>query len=443
MDEKYDKSRRDFLKNMGLAWAGLIGAWIAGKLLWNFLGDDKKWDEKNEENKEIKVNSIKDKPIHLWYKQIVKDRDVDFIDSTWSKFSTLSRVSRCLRRKPVTDAVEDRYNIPRGLLMAMMAQEWMGDPTMPNLPWRDKRRNIYHKYWDGWLWLIHIQAINAHNFWLNTLPRYTEKMVDDKHAEHINDTLNRCDRNLSKLIEHDDRFHPVMAVDCAARFLVNCKDRVGWWTDQRIHALTLYSWREYWWYGLNVIKYRSIINNITWDGFPNNFSKNIYEDIKTYKEQNWKIKDSLGKLRFSIDGESVWYEEYLAYFEESVQNFELEKYVAIGKYSLNKTPKEDAKKENIKKEESEEKWEKIKNTMITSEFVDTKQHNSEWFILYRYKIKSWDTPLKISDKFDERDRKNWNKYKNTWNLNIVKRNGKKITHVKEWDIVYIKVKTEK
>jgi hypothetical protein len=35
----------------------------------------------------------------------------------------LSRVSRCLRRKPVTDAVEDRYNIPRGILMAMMAQE--------------------------------------------------------------------------------------------------------------------------------------------------------------------------------------------------------------------------------------------------------------------------------------------------------------------------------
>jgi hypothetical protein len=48
-------------------------------------------------------------------------------------------------------------------------------------------------------------------------------MIDDKHAKCINDTLNTCNKNLSKLIEYDDRFHPVMAVDCAARFLLNCK----------------------------------------------------------------------------------------------------------------------------------------------------------------------------------------------------------------------------
>lgn len=45
---------------------------------------------------------------------------LNFPTNKWGDFA---RVARCLRWKPVTDAVEDRYHIPRGLLMAMMAQE--------------------------------------------------------------------------------------------------------------------------------------------------------------------------------------------------------------------------------------------------------------------------------------------------------------------------------
>ncbi len=431
---EHDPSRRKFLKNLIVWWIWAVVVWSVWTLLWNLSDDDEK--EGGENNKETKVNSLKDKPIHLWYKRIVKDKDVDFIDSTWSKFSMLSRVSRCLRRKPVTDAVEDRYNIPRGILMAMMAQEWMWDPTMPNLPWYDKKRKIHHTYWDGGLWLIHIQAVNAHDFWLTTLPRYTNQMIDDKHAKCINDTLNTCNKNLSKLIEYDDRFHPVMAVDCAARFLLNCKKNAGSGTDDWIRAFSRYSWRWYASYWYHVIKYRSIINDITWEGFPNNFSKNIYTDIKNCQKDNQSIKKKLNTIKFSIDWEMVWYEEYLAYFEESVQNFELEKYVALGKYTPNSTHKEDEKK----KEQNKDKWEEINNTMIQSEFVDTKQHNSEWFILYRYKVKAWDSPLDISNAFDERDKQHWNLYKNTWNLNIVKRNWRPTGHIKEWDIVYIKVK---
>lgn len=40
---------------------------------------------------------------------------------------------RCLRRKKLTDAAEEKYGIPSNLLLAMMAQEGMGDPTLPNI----------------------------------------------------------------------------------------------------------------------------------------------------------------------------------------------------------------------------------------------------------------------------------------------------------------------
>ncbi len=417
-------SRRDFLKKLWLVswWAIILGSW--SKLLYDILTDDST-PNKQKESIQVNINSLRDKPIHLWYQAIVKDKDIAFLNNTWSKFSMLSRVSRCLRWKPLTDVVEDRYWIPRWLLMAMMAQEWMWDPTMPNLSW------------DGGLGLIHIQAINAHDFGLKTLPRFTKQMRDTKHGNLIKKKLKDNKYDLSKLVEYDDRFHPVMAVDVAARFLMDCKRRAWNWTDARIHALRYYSWRWYswkWWYGYNIIEYRSIINDITWDWFPKNFSKNIYKDIQNCKKQNSSIKQRLNNLEFVIDWEKTWYDWYLAYFEESMQNFELQRYMQIGTYTENIADK--GKRVPVPKDR-----ETIpENTLIKSEFVDTKQHNSQWFRLFRYQVKKWDTPLIISDRFDERDKSNWDKYANTGNLNIVQFNWDIARHIKEWNIVYIKVR---
>jgi hypothetical protein len=435
----YDPSRRDFLKKLGILWLWTLAVWGAWKLLYDTLHGDN--NEEENESKETEITSLHQKPIDLWYHQRVQDKDLAFINFPQDKFSMLGRISRCLRWKPVTDAVEDRYHIPRGLLMAMMAQEGMGDPTMPNLP----RKN--HKYGDGWLGLIHIQAINAHNFWLTTMKRSTNAMCDDSHAKLVVETIRENKWNIAKLVQYDDRFHPIMAVDCAARFLMDCKKRKWSGTDDRIHALGVwgYSWRKYtkiikdknWknkdiWYWLQVVAYRAVINDITWDWFPNNFSKNIYTDIHNAKINNASVKKNINDLKFLINNQEAWYEEYLAYFEESLQNFELEKYLAIGTYDTSP----------IKKDIKEDEWddETIKNTMITSEFVHTKQHNSEWFFLYRYKVKKWDNSSDISDKFDERDKQHWDRYKNTWNLNVVGRNWKKLHHMKAWDVVYIKVR---
>lgn len=443
-------NRREFLKKSALASWSVLLAWFFGKKIYDSFMEETDFKENAIE---LPVRSLKDKPIDLWYYQYVEDKKILLKNMPKSKFNIISRVSKCLRRKPITDAVEDRYGIPRWLLMAMMAQEWMWDPTMPNLPTKG------YKYGDGWLGLIHIQAANAHDFGLKTLPRSTNKMADRIHWKAIIETIDNCNYDMSKLVEYDDRFHPVLAVDCAARFLMNCRNSVWNGTDDRIRAFAKYSWREYskiikkknWekiqtWYGFPVIEYRSTINNIIWDWFPNNFSKNIYKDIENCKKNNLNIKDRLNDLKFEIDGEESWYDEYLAYFEETIRNFELDKYVDIWSYqdSLDKTrDKEKWNKIQKGKEKGKGKEKARKtptNSFIKSEFVDTKRHNSQWYRLFRYKVLQWDSPLWISDKFDSWDKQRGDKYANTWDLNVVRYDGKTANNLKPGEIIYVKVK---
>lgn len=429
------QSRKDFIKSL-LYWS--IWVAISGSLISTLTGcEDQKEQKSLDDNFAPSNLPLQSKPIHLWYKKIVEDKDIDMINFPWNKRSMEARIARCLRWKPVTDAVEDRYHIPRWLLMAMMAQEWLWDPTMPNLPWWK------HPYWDWWLGLIHIQAVNAHNFWLKTLPRYTNAMCDDKHAALVVAAIKNSSWDLPTLLEKDDRFHPVMAVDVAGRFFMDWKKKVWKWTDSRIHALKRYSWRPYWWkrwYWQHIIKYWWAINYITWDGFPKNLSKGIQTDINRATKAWGKIKSNLQTLQFMIDWEKATYNEYLAYFEESMQNFELEKYVALGD-SIPTSQKEDISKlpettqQDIKRPQTTRK-----NNLITQEFVNTRQHNSEGYSLYRYKVKQWDNALRISDAFDMRDNKRGNKFKNTGNLNIVNFKWEPVKKFIPWQVVYIKAK---
>jgi len=102
---------------------------------------------KKNSDSQKKSLDIRKKPIELWYKEINKEKTLWIILP--DKYSAQWRILRCMRWEAATNAVEHKYGIPSWLLIAMMAQEWMWDPTMPNLSW------------DGGLWLIHIQAINA------------------------------------------------------------------------------------------------------------------------------------------------------------------------------------------------------------------------------------------------------------------------------------------
>jgi hypothetical protein len=92
-------------------------------------------------------------------------------------------------------------------------------------------------------------------------------MRDLRHGNEIKHVLQKHNNNLKELIRYDDRFHPVMAVDVAARFLMEHFSRVKR-TNPRMSqkdlwdlALKRYSGRPHYQYGAKVIAYRNKIND--------------------------------------------------------------------------------------------------------------------------------------------------------------------------------------
>lgn len=67
-----------------------------------------------------------------------------------------SKLIRVLRYKNITDAVEDRYNLPSGVLLAMIMEESTGVDLLPNA------RN------DGGFGLSHMQGATASEYGLHT-----------------------------------------------------------------------------------------------------------------------------------------------------------------------------------------------------------------------------------------------------------------------------------
>lgn len=245
--------------------------------------------------------NLRIKPIHLWYTEKHRERSIEKWDLP-DKESLKWRIIRSYRWKSITDSVEDKYRIPRWLVLAMMAQEWYGDPSLPNL------NN------DGWLWLIHIQAVNAHDFWLKTLPRYTRRMRDSQHANEITYVKTKEKNVLHKMIKYDDRFHPILAVDVAARFLVEHYRRVKkhnpkmnedelWNLALRWYSGRRHTWK--WWYGWKVRDFQKNINDPS-------FIRQIQEEFPKYN--------------VVIEGKKVGFDDYIKYFSRMAENYELQKY---------------------------------------------------------------------------------------------------------------------
>lgn len=267
-------------------------------------------------------------PISLWYKEIYKERVVSI--NLPDEYSVQWRILRCLRWKAATDAAEHKYGIPHWLLLAMMAQEWMWDPTQPN--------DSGHGRSDGGLGLIHIQAQNAAEFGLHTLPRSTTNMQDFAHGEKIKQALKDNKYDITKLIKTDDRFHPIMSIDCAARFLKDNYNKTSDGPDRWINALRKYSWRamnDYLW---PVVKYRKIVSTYTGVKLPV-FSDNTNKELKKmdtakFVELSGKnvpldiIQQSIKKLSITIDGVPCTYAQYLLYHEWQLVNYWLKEYIA-------------------------------------------------------------------------------------------------------------------
>ena len=116
-------------------------------------------------------------------------------------------ILRSLRFKNITDAVEKKYKLPENLLLAMIIHESGGVDLLPN------------SSDDGGIGLIHMQPMLAKQFGLETY-KNCKKLVSKKHGKELRKLIIKNKYDRKKLIDYDDRFHPILNIDAAARMLV-------------------------------------------------------------------------------------------------------------------------------------------------------------------------------------------------------------------------------
>jgi hypothetical protein len=115
-------------------------------------------------------------------------------------------ILRSMRFKNITDKVEKKYKLPENLLMAMIMHESGGVDLLPN------------SSDDGGVGLIHMQPLLAKKFGLKTY-KDCDKLVCKECGAEIRQLIKDNNFDRKKLIMHDDRFHPIINIDAAARML--------------------------------------------------------------------------------------------------------------------------------------------------------------------------------------------------------------------------------
>ncbi len=116
-------------------------------------------------------------------------------------------ILRSLRFKNITDKVEKKYKLPENLLLAMIMHESGGVDLLPN------------SSDDGGIGLIHMQPSLAKRFGLSTYEN-CDKLVCKLHGSEMRKLIKQIGSDRKKLILIDDRFHPILNIDAAARMLV-------------------------------------------------------------------------------------------------------------------------------------------------------------------------------------------------------------------------------
>lgn len=125
--------------------------------------------------------------------------------------SIKAMAAHAMRFKPITDAVERRYALPRGLMTALAMQESTGLDLLPN------------SRGDGGFGLIHMQNATAHEFGLH-VSGDTSKVVDRENGAELAFIMKReggTSEGRGILNAHDERLDLLANVDAAGRMLAS------------------------------------------------------------------------------------------------------------------------------------------------------------------------------------------------------------------------------
>ena len=209
---------------------------------------------------------------------------------------TLGIFMRALRFENITTAVEEKYGLPKYTLLAMLMQECNGINYLPN------GRN------DGGIGLIHMQPLLAHQFGLKTFNGCTD-LVSFNHGNDLRFLITTNTTSPEKLIDYDDRFHPILNIDAAGRMMkyyseLKCIGKDAWDSAHKRYA-GKYNYKRY---TINLRYYIKFLND-------EDFLKDV---ANAFNEINPNL---------TIDGEPADFEKFIAASSQYNRNFDLDKYL--------------------------------------------------------------------------------------------------------------------
>ncbi|MFP4523450.1 MAG: hypothetical protein ACLFNM_02810 [Candidatus Woesearchaeota archaeon] len=211
----------------------------------------------------------------------------EFYGARLNKKNTLDgRLQRTLRWEPIYHSIEEKYNIPKNLLGAIIMQESYGDPLQPN------------SFFDGGIGVAHMQGTTAKEYGLKIFgDSFSDS--DSSHGKELQRLVEDNYYDFGVLYKYDERFHPLKVLDASARIIINGKKTFGSW-DRGVRFFR---------------------------GGSENAKANYLQNIKHWQNQlnsqdaRDNAQESFNNINTKID-----FETYLYNFHEANYNWGLNKY---------------------------------------------------------------------------------------------------------------------
>ncbi len=243
----------------------------------------------------------------LSYSRIYSDPEFENLNmlgtvSKYGVYGDVGKVLRAMRFENISNAVENRYNLPHHMILAMVIEESNGVDLLPN------GRN------DGGFGLCHMQPATAHEFGLKIYAD-CKKMVCEEHALELKNILEKNNFDRSKVQKYDDRFNPILNLDAVGRMLASYMDGpkikgLGPGRTAICRYAGKYNYSQYW---------ADVRRNM-----------NLLSDEEFMK----KVEDAFNKANpnLVINGERGDFDSYIATSAEQAYNYGLGEYLKLPKY---------------------------------------------------------------------------------------------------------------
>ena len=221
------------------------------------------------------------------------------------------RMERSLRFKNITDAVERRYNLPAGIILAMVMQESSGADMFPN------------GLDDGGFGLCHMQPSVAQQFGM-VIYGDSNKLRDKKHGKELRYVIQKQGFDVFKLTQYDDRLNRLLNLDAVGRILATymggqpIKGKAPLET-----AIMRYSGRH---------NYRKYLGNLKRNMRDLRNTAYITSVASAFDIRNTNL--SINKIPVGKSGSA--FSAYIqAFWQENRAGFQLDKYVALQAFEPN------------------------------------------------------------------------------------------------------------